>query len=47
MESLGESYPTEVLQNHDTRMRVSDAVTYLREAIEHTSRLQNASEEAP
>ena len=46
MESLGESYPTEVLQNHETRMRVSDAIKYLREAIEWTSRLQNRSEGA-
>src|ERR1700758_5549607 len=39
MESLGESYPTELLQNHETRMRVSDAIKYLREAIEWTSRM--------
>ena len=46
MESLGENYPGEVLQNHETRMRVSDAIKYLREAIEWTSRLQNTSEGA-
>ena len=40
MESLGENYPAEVLQNHETRMRVSDAIRYLREAIEWTTRLQ-------
>ena len=39
MESLGENYPAEVLQNHETRMRVSDAIKYLREAIEWTTRL--------
>lgn len=44
MESLGENYPTDVLQNHDTRMRASDAIRYLREAIDHASRRQNASE---
>lgn len=40
MESLGENYPAEVLQNHETRMRASDAIRYLREAIEWTTRLQ-------
>lgn len=40
MESLGEDYPAEVLQNHETRMRVSEAIRYLREAIEWTTRLQ-------
>ena len=39
MESLGENYPAEVLQNHETRMRVSDAIRYLREAIERTTQL--------
>jgi len=43
MESLGESYPAELLQNHETRMRVSDAAKYLREAIEWTGR-QKAAE---
>jgi hypothetical protein len=46
MESLGENYPTEVLQNHENRMRVSDAIKYLREAIDWTSRQQNAAEGA-
>lgn len=46
MESLGESYPSEVLQNHETRMRVSDAIKYLREAIELAVRLQNSAETA-
>lgn len=40
MESLGENYPAEVLQNHETRMRVSDAIRYLGEAIERTTSLQ-------
>lgn len=40
MESLGENYPAVVLQNHETRMRVSDAIRYLREAIERTTQLQ-------
>lgn len=44
MESLGENYPAEVLQNHETRMRVSVAMKYLREAIERTTRLQNSAE---
>jgi hypothetical protein len=46
MESLGENYPTEVLQNHENRMRVSDAIKYLREAIDWTSRQRNAAEGA-
>lgn len=33
MESMGETYPAEVLQNYDTRMRISEALRYLREAI--------------
>jgi hypothetical protein len=40
MESLGENYQAEVLQNHETRMRVSDAIRYLRDAIERTTQLQ-------
>ena len=44
MESLGENYPSEVLQNHETRMRVSDAIKYLREAIGLTTRLQSSEE---
>ena len=35
-----ENYLAEVLQNHETRMRVSDAIRYLREAIERTTQLQ-------
>lgn len=44
MESLGENYPSELLQNHETRMKVSDAIKYLRAAIESTTRLQNSTE---
>ena len=44
MESLGEICPSEVLQNYETRMRVSDAIKYLREAIELSARLQNSAE---
>jgi hypothetical protein len=33
MESMGETYPAEVLQNYDNRMRISEALRYLREAI--------------
>ena len=33
MESLGESYPAEVLQNFEIRMPVSKALKYLNEAI--------------
>ena len=38
--SLGENYPPELLQNHETRMRVSDAIRYLLKAIERTTQLQ-------
>jgi hypothetical protein len=41
MESLGENYPADVLQNFETRMRVSDALKYLREAIEMASQPQS------
>jgi hypothetical protein len=33
MESLGESYPAEVLQDYEKRMPVSKALRYLKEAI--------------
>jgi hypothetical protein len=33
MESLGESYPAEVLQDYQNRMLVSKALQYLSEAI--------------
>ena len=44
MESLGETYPAEVLQNYENRMRVSEAPKYLHEAIEWTTRLQKEPE---
>jgi hypothetical protein len=44
MESLGETYPAEVLQNSENRMRVSEALKYLHEAIEWTARLQKEPE---
>ena len=44
MESLGESYPAEVLQNYENRMRVSKALKYLQEAIESSIRLQRDPE---
>jgi hypothetical protein len=43
MESSGENYPTDVLQNFETRMRVSDALKYLRAAIELASQPQSLS----
>jgi hypothetical protein len=39
MVSLGESYPADLLQNHETRIRLSDAVKYLQSAIESATRL--------
>jgi len=45
MESLGEYYPTEVLHNFDSRMRVSDAIKYLQEALAFASP-ENAAKEA-
>jgi hypothetical protein len=44
MESLGETYPSEVLHNFETRMRVSEALRYLRETIDWTTRLKNSPE---
>ncbi len=44
MESLGESYPAEVLQDYENRMQVSKALRYLNEAINWTTRLK-ASEQ--
>jgi len=44
MESLGETYPSEVLHNFETRMRVSEALRYLRETIDSTARLKNSPE---
>lgn len=36
MESMGESYPAEVLQNYEQRIRISEALRYLHEAIAST-----------
>ena len=43
MESLGESYPAELLQNFETRIPVSKALNYLHEAIA-SMRLTGAQE---
>lgn len=37
MESLGENYPAEVLQDFETRMPLSKAIDYLNEAIAKTA----------
>src|SRR4029077_4691010 len=47
MESMGETYPAEVLQNYENRMRISEALRYLREAIDWTARLKNSPEALP
>ena len=44
MESLGESYPIEVLENFATRMPLSKAVNYLKEAIASIARLRWSEE---
>ena len=36
MESLGEEYPAEILQDHDHRIPLSTALRFLNEAIERT-----------
>lgn len=46
MESLGEGYPAELLQDYENRMRLSDALKYLREAIEWTTRMQKGPKKA-
>lgn len=38
MESLGEDYPAEVLQDFETQMPLSKALNYLNEAIASTTR---------
>jgi hypothetical protein len=43
MESLGEEYPTEVLQDYERRMPVSKALKCLSEAIESTTRLKDST----
>jgi hypothetical protein len=47
MESLGENYPAEVLQNYEQRMPVSEALKYLREAMDWTSRLKDSVGASP
>jgi len=47
MESMGETYPAEVLQNYENRMRISEALRYLCEAIDWTARLKNSPEALP
>lgn len=42
MESLGENYPAEVLQDYQNRMPVSRALKYLQETIDWTTRLKNS-----
>ena len=43
MESLGEDYPSAILQNFENRIPVSRALKYLREAIDWTARLQSST----
>ena len=43
MESLGEECPAEVLQDYEHRMSVSEALKYLREAIDRTIRLKDSA----
>jgi len=47
MESLGENCPAEVLQNYENRMRESEALKYLREAIVWIAALKNSTEGLP
>jgi hypothetical protein len=47
MESMGENYPAEVLQNYDHRMLASEALKYLREAVEWTTRLKDSAGALP
>lgn len=41
MESLGENYPTELLQDYERRIPVSKALKYLNEALVWTTRLND------
>jgi len=45
MESLGENYPAEILQDYDNRMPVSKAIKYLREAILYLGKLKTSESE--
>ena len=42
MESLGENYPAELLQDFETRIAVSKALKYLNEAIVRATELQHS-----
>jgi hypothetical protein len=42
MESLGESYPTEILQDYQNRLPVSTALRYLNEAISWIGKLETS-----
>jgi hypothetical protein len=46
MESLGETYPAELLQDFETRIPVSKALTYLNEAIVRTTGAEDSGGEA-
>ena len=46
MESLGETYPAELLQDFATRIPVSKAITYLNEAIGRTADVEDSGSEA-
>jgi hypothetical protein len=46
MESLGESYPAEVLQDHQNRMPVSKAIKFLSEAIVWLEKLKTSELES-
>jgi hypothetical protein len=43
MESIGEGYPAEVLQDYERRMPVSKALKWLCEAIESTTRVEDST----
>ena len=43
MESSGEEYPAEVLQDYEHRMPASQAVSYLRAAIERTTKMKDST----
>jgi len=43
MESLGEPYPSEILQDYEHRMPVSQALKYLREATDWAARLHESA----
>jgi hypothetical protein len=46
MESLGEAYPAELLQDFETRIPVSKALSYLSEAIARTADAEDSGGEA-